>query len=125
MQYMEPFILWYTADVVRFRPYSFLPLCLAGVLLSETVFADQLHVTIGTEYDLNTIVQRIVVFLSVSITTVASAMFLVGAFMLVLSGAKEDYKQRGKDLMVGSLLSIAVVLGAYAIYRTIAFFLLT
>jgi hypothetical protein len=50
-------------------------------------------------------------------------MFTVGAFMIVLSGVKEDYKQKGKDLMVGAILSIAVVLGAYAILRTVDYFL--
>lgn len=82
-----------------------------------------LQVSIGTPFSLGIIVQRVVNFLSISITSVASAMFVVGAFMVVLAGAKEDYKERGKDLMVGSLMSIVVVLGAYGIYRTVAFFL--
>lgn len=94
------------------------------LLIPACVYARTLTVTIGTADDLNTIVNRIVVFLSSSITAVATAMFLVGAFMIVLSGAKEDFKQKGKDLMIGSLLSIGVVLGAYGIYRTVAYFLL-
>ncbi len=124
MQYIGGFILWYTASVQLFRFSRFLPFALAGVFLSETAFADQLQVTIGTEYSLGVIVGRIIDFLAGSITTVATVMFLVGAFMIVLSGAKEDFKQRGKDLMIGSLLSMGVVLGAFAIYRTVAYFLI-
>ena len=85
--------------------------------------ARSLSIPIGTAYDLQTITLRIVGFLADSITAVATAMFLVGAFMIVLSGAKEDFKQKGKDLMIGSIVSIAVVLGAYAIYRTVAAFI--
>lgn len=108
-----------------FRRFSSI-LGVCSALLPTALFAAddrQLVVSIGTEFDLGTIVDRIVTFLSISITTVASAMFVVGAFLIVLSGAKEDYKQQGKDLMIGSIFSVVVVLGAYGIYRTVAFFL--
>ncbi|UPA22542.1 hypothetical protein K8942_05860 [Candidatus Peribacteria bacterium] len=103
-----------------FRRFSVISL----ILLPSVATAQRtLDVDIGTSFDFATIVQRIIDFLAASITTVATAMFLVGAFMIVLAGAKEDFKQRGKDLMIGSVMSVAVVLGAYAIYRTVASFL--
>lgn len=89
----------------------------------QAMAANTLQVSVGTPLNFQTIVQQVINFLAGTITTVATVMFLVGAFMIVLAGAKEDYKQRGKDLMIGSIMSIAVVLGAYAIYRTIAAFL--
>lgn len=96
--------------------------CLSLLFAPVAVFA-QLNVDIGTKLDIWTILQRIITFLATSITAIGGAMFLVGAFMIILSGAKEDYKQKGKDLMIGSLLGVGVVLGAYAILRTVAFFL--
>ena len=82
-----------------------------------------LCVGIGTGLDVWTIAGNVVNFLAVSIGFVALAMFMVGALMVTLGAAKEDFKQRGKDLIVGSAISIIVVLGAYAIYRTVACFL--
>jgi ABC-type nickel/cobalt efflux system permease component RcnA len=110
--------------MVTFRFRQAIPAFCAGILLPTVAFAQrQLNVSIGTSFNVDQIVSRVVSFLAATITTVASAMFVVGAFMIVLAGAKEDYKQRGKDLMIGSLLSVATVLGAYAIYRTVAYFL--
>lgn len=108
-------------ELPPFRRFSAI---LAATALPATAFAArELTVNIGTSYDFQTIAENVTFFLATTITTVASAMFLVGAFMIVLSGAKEDYKQRGKDLMVGAAMSVGVVLGAYAIYRTVASFL--
>lgn len=62
-------------------------------------------------------------YLTGMIGLIALTMFIVGAFMLTLSGVKEDLRERGKDMMIGSVISMAVVAGAYAILRTIDFFL--
>lgn len=111
---------WYSGPMLRR-----LSLGIAGALLPIVAFAQgrTLPVNIGTSYDFETIIQNVIDFLAASITTIATVMFLVGAFMIVLAGAKEDFKEKGKDLMVGSIVSIGVVLGAYAIYRTVASFL--
>ena len=98
---------------------------LGSILFAPLTAFAQLNVTIGTEFDAGTIIQRIINFLATSITAVASAMFVVGAFMIVLSGAKEDFKQQGKDLMIGSAMGIGVTLGAYAIWRTVMYFLIS
>lgn len=116
--------LWYSWPMESSHIRRFLSV--SGVLASSPFLLGitrNLTVSIGTSFTLGQMVQRVVDFLAASITTVASAMFLVGAFMIVLAGAKEDYKQQGKDLMMGSIMSIGVVLGAYAIYRTVALFL--
>lgn len=97
--------------------------CLIPAVSFAQTITGQLTVG-GTTSSIGRIVDNIITFLSAAITGVASAMFLVGAFMIVLAGAKEDYKQKGKDLMMGALLSLAVVLGAYSLYKTVAFFLL-
>jgi hypothetical protein len=111
---------------VRFplRVRRLIALCSGGLLfLPLAAFADTLNVDIGTQFSISQIFQRVIFFLAASITAIGSAMFVVGAFMIILSGVKEDMKQRGKDLMIGSLLGVGVVLGAYAILRTVAFFI--
>lgn len=45
--------------------------------------------------------------------------FLVGAYYLVVSGGNETRVGKGKDLMIGSLIGLAVALAAYAIIRTV------
>lgn len=77
----------------------------------------------GTNLSIVQIADRVITFMAGSIVAVGTAMFIVGAFMLVLSGAKEEYKDKAKNLMIGSIVSIAVVLGAYAILRTVDYFL--
>ncbi len=110
---------------LRFR----LSLIVSSVLVPALSFAAAcpagsprcIAVSIGTKNTIPEAAARAITFLAATITTVASVMFLIGAFMIVLSGAKEDYKQKGKDLMIGSLMGIAVVLGAYAIWRTVLY----
>lgn len=77
----------------------------------------------GATYTFWTVTGNIITFLAQSIGFVAVAMFIVGALMIVLAGVKEENKQKGKDLMLGSVLSMGVVLGAYALLRVIDFFL--
>lgn len=114
-----------TVDDMSSTRFSRLSSLLIGILafFPQMALAGKLIVSIGTPSNLQAITMRVVIFLADTITVIATAMFLVGAFMVVLAGAKEDYKQRGKDLMIGSLLSVGVVLGAYALYRTVAAFL--
>ncbi len=68
---------------------------------------------------------RIMEYLTGAIGAVAIAMFVIGALFVTLSGIKEDWRQKGKDLMIGSVMSLAVVLGAYAILRMLEYFLTT
>jgi hypothetical protein len=79
----------------------------------------------GTSFSFWAIINRIITYLTGAIAAVAMTMFVVGAFFITLSGAQEDYRQKGKDLIYGSLISLAVVLGAYAILRTVDYFLTT
>ncbi|HVW66958.1 MAG TPA: hypothetical protein VHA78_04500 [Candidatus Peribacteraceae bacterium] len=111
-----------TALFRQYRLLRWIPVLLA--VCPVPVFAQRtLNVDIGTQLSIWQIITRIITFLAGSVVIIAGAMFLVGAFMIVLSGAKEDYKQKGKDLMIGSLIGMGVVLGAYAILRTVSFFL--
>ncbi len=54
-----------------------------------------------------------------AIVLLCITLFLLGAFVMVLSRGKEDQLQKGKDLMIWSLVGMAVVIGSYAIIRTL------
>lgn len=98
-------------------------LLLASLLLPAGVAAQRtLTVDIGTRLSFNQIAVNVMFFLASSITAIGIALFLVGAFMLVFSHGKDDYIQKGKDLMIGSMLGIVVVMSAVAIVRTVYFF---
>jgi hypothetical protein len=87
---------------------------------------NQLEVnTLGQTYNFWQIIGNIMEYLTGAIGAVAITMFVVGALFVTLSGIKEDWRQKGKDLMIGSAMSLAVVLGAYAILRMLEYFLTT
>jgi hypothetical protein len=81
--------------------------------------------TTGRVYEFWTIVTKIMEYLAGAIGAVAVTMFVVGALLVTLSGIKEDWRQKGKDLMIGSVMSLAVVLGSYALLRMVQYFLTT
>lgn len=54
---------------------------------------------------------------------IALSIFLVGAFMMVISAGQDTLLQSGKRAMKGSLIGIALVTGSYGIYRTVVFWL--
>lgn len=102
----------------------FVPFALALALVLLPLPSEAaLTISTGTSFTFWGIITRIIGYLAGAIAAVAMAMFTVGAFFVTIAGAKEDYKQKGKDLMIGSVLSLTVVLGAYAILRTVDYFL--
>lgn len=107
-----------------FRPLFYRLAGLVWVFVPVSAFAQrQLNVSTGSSITLTEVFSRTISFLAGAIPGIATAMFVVGAFMVTVSGVKEEYRQTGKNLMVGAVMSMAVVLGAYAILRTVDFFL--
>jgi hypothetical protein len=49
------------------------------------------------------------------------AVFIVGAFLMVISGGNDTLLQAAKRAMKGSLIGVALVAGAYGIYRTVVY----
>jgi len=106
-----------------------LSLAIMGVLLSvERAFAqgnpnlnqiDLSSFSISAFTSVGQILNSIISFLAGSIIWVGAAMFGVGGLMMVFGGGSEKSKSWGKDLMIGSIVGIGVVLGAYAIYQTV------
>jgi hypothetical protein len=96
-----------------------------GMLISQagTYTPQRLTVGVGTGRTFWEVLAGISAFLATAIIFVSGALFVIGAFMIMVSGVKEDMRQRGKDFLIGSALGIIVVLGAYALFRTVNCFL--
>ncbi|TSC59169.1 MAG: hypothetical protein Greene041619_5 [Candidatus Peregrinibacteria bacterium Greene0416_19] len=73
----------------------------------------------GVRATLPRIIERITVLAVASATFVCTAIFLYGAFHYVAYANKEDQVKTGKDIMIGSLVGLAVIYGAYGILRTV------
>jgi len=67
-------------------------------------------------------VDNIISTLINSIFYVAAAAFLLGSGMLILGFVSEENKSRGKNLMIGSLIGMALALSAKAIFNTALYF---
>jgi len=68
------------------------------------------------------IVNNIVATLGVTIFFVSVAAFLIGSLMYISGFVSEENKNKGKNLMIGALFGMAVVLSAKAIFNTAYFF---
>ena len=77
--------------------------------------------TLGANITYAQVISNITGFLAKTIVTVCIAMFLMGAFMLVISRGKQDQVDRGKNFMIGSLIGLGIVLGSYGILRTVLY----
>lgn len=97
---------------------------LLRLALAVPTASAQLTVNIGTPLSWEGLTRNIINFLAASIGFLAVAIFIYGALLLTASGAHEEWKNKGKDIMIGSLVAMVIVLGAYAILRTVAFFVL-
>lgn len=82
-----------------------------------------LTVNIGTSASFSQVAANFVNFLAGIAVVVCGAVFLVGTLFVVLSRGKDDQVQKGKDLMLGSLIGLAVIVAAYAIVGTTFHFL--
>lgn len=69
------------------------------------------------------ILASIVNMLKSTITVAAVAVFVTGAFLFAISAGDEKRKSNGKNMMIGSLWALGIVLGAQAILRTASYFI--
>ncbi|MDD5103122.1 MAG: hypothetical protein PHX93_01850 [Candidatus Peribacteraceae bacterium] len=69
------------------------------------------------------ILGSIVNMLKSTITVAAVAVFVTGAFMFAISAGDEKRKSNGKNMMIGALWALGIVLGAQAILRTASYFI--
>ena len=68
------------------------------------------------------IINNIIITMGYTIFYVSTAAFMVGALMYTAGFVNEEYKSKGKNLMIGSLVGMALVLSAKAIFNAAYFF---
>lgn len=72
----------------------------------------------GTNVAPSGIITSIVNFLWGVIVAFCTVIFAVGALFMILGAGKEDMLQKGKTMMIGGIVGLAVVIGGPAIMRT-------
>lgn len=60
--------------------------------------------------------------LGITIFSVSAAAFMIGALMYTAGFINEENKSKGKQLMIGAIFGMAIVLSAKAIFNTAFFF---
>tara|TARA_B100000315_G_C14562229_1_gene581095 strand:- start:1707 stop:1970 length:264 start_codon:yes stop_codon:yes gene_type:complete len=68
------------------------------------------------------VINNLVGTLGVTIIAVSVAAFLIGALMYISGFISEENKNKGKNLMIGALFGMAVVISAKAIFNAAYFF---
>ncbi|MBI4129173.1 hypothetical protein HY464_00600 [Candidatus Peregrinibacteria bacterium] len=64
------------------------------------------------------IIGNVLGFLWGVIVAFCTVIFAVGALFMILGAGKEDMLQKGKTMMIGGIVGLAVVIGGPAILRT-------
>jgi len=107
------------------RIFSFI-LLLGGFLAPLTAAAQRtLKIGVDTGLTLKQVFENILIFMVQLIPVYAVAAFMIGALMMVISRGKDDGIDKAKKLIIGSVVGMGVVLGAYAIVRTVYWFVFT
>ena len=116
----------YTGGMVSFRSLlvgsAFL---FPGECLAQGLPQRSLQVNLGTSLPLSQIIANAISTLAGVIVIFTSVLFLLGAFFMVISRGKEDQLQTGKDLMIKSLIGLAVAGSAYGFIRTLLYVIYT
>ena len=68
------------------------------------------------------VINSLINTLGVTIFTVSAAAFMIGALMYTAGFINEENKSKGKQLMIGALLGMAIVLSAKALFNAAFFF---
>lgn len=84
----------------------FIPLAHATLTVSTFGFGDR---------TVTEIIVNIVDLLQRTIMVVCGAAFVVGALFFVIAIGNEEYRSKGKNLMTGSLIGLAIVVAARGI----------
>ncbi|PIR53650.1 hypothetical protein COU75_04970 [Candidatus Peregrinibacteria bacterium CG10_big_fil_rev_8_21_14_0_10_42_8] len=70
----------------------------------------------------SSVIVNIIDTLGLTIFSLAGATFLLGALMYAAGFVNEENKSKGKNLMIGSLVGMAIVLASHTIFNTVYFF---
>ncbi len=99
---------------------------LISVLIPHALALEQrsIAMTTGIRIPFAQAMENLIGFLAATIVTISVLFFLIGAVFLIAShGSNTDFLEKGKKTMRNSLIGLAIVLGSYAILRTVLFLL--
>jgi len=71
----------------------------------------------------SSIVASVLQVMKVTILSISSVVFVAGAGLFIISGANEGLRNQGKNMMIGSLIGLAIVIGGQGILNTIMYFI--
>lgn len=91
------------------------------LFLAPAVSAEPLRVDTGVNSTIPTIVAGIVNVLLLWSGVVATALFLLGAIIMVGSGGSDTYLSAGKKIMKASIIGLAIILASWMILSTVVF----
>lgn len=94
-----------------------------ALFVPTSALARTLHVGVGTSYSVEVILTRIINYMAGAVVFCAAAMFAVGALYVTASRGDADTVKKGKGLIIGAIVGAAVVLGSFAILRTIFYYI--
>lgn len=90
-----------------------------GKLLAQGAPANRTLIVNGGNLSLELIITRIINYMAGVIVFFALVMFVIGAFIITFSRGDSDKVKRGKDMVIGAVIGMGVVLGAFSILRTV------
>jgi ABC-type nickel/cobalt efflux system permease component RcnA len=93
---------------------------LFGISLPMTVSA-QLRIDTGVYSTTETILGGIIDVLLLWSGVVTTAVFLIGALMMVASGGSDTYLSAGKKIMKAAAIGLAIILASWMILSTVVF----
>jgi hypothetical protein len=107
----------------RYIRFRLLPLLLSLIAPFQAHAQRTLGINLGSNLSVEAILTNIINYMGGAILFVASACFAMGAFYMTFSRGDPDLVNRGRGIIIGSVIGMAVVLGAFAILRTVFFFI--
>lgn len=112
---------------VMWRPVlltGFLALLRAPSVFAANHIPNRLRVStlFGGSLTWTKILNNIIWTLGATIFSVSAAAFMIGALMYTAGFINEENKSKGKQLMIGALMGMALVLSARAIFNAAYFF---
>lgn len=112
--------MWYNGVMI---PKVKIALGMALWLLAPAAVAQVVVVSTGVSSSIPQIVQGIVNILLQWSSFVATALFLMGAILMVGSGGNDATLSAGKKIMKAALIGLAIVLSSWLILSTAVFFI--
>ncbi len=116
---LERAVFCYTIGMVSLHLLRVLAACMA-LLPVRALALQQSTITVpGLRITFSQLMRNIVGFLASTAVLVCTALFLIGAYLMVFRAYDSNKLDEGKAIMKGALIGLAVILGSYGILRTV------